>query len=323
MMEAMINAPVGDDVWGEDPTVIALEHTLAARFGKEAGLFCPSGTMCNQIALKTHTQPGHEIICDEYAHIYQYEAGAYAVLSGLSVRLLHGDRGRIEADQIKDYINPNDEHKAPTTLVCIENTANKAGGSVYRLDKVEAIRALCLEHGMGLHLDGARIFNALEVTGDAPEAWGCTVDSISICLSKGLGCPVGSVLLGSRTFIQQARRWRKIFGGGMRQVGFLAAAGLYALEHNIVRIKQDHERAQRLAAVVQSRPWCAELLPVETNIVIFRLAKDRSVPEFLSALETGGLLAIDMGGDLVRLVTHLDLSEQDMDMAEAILHRIP
>ncbi len=323
MLQAMIKAPLGDDVWGEDPSVIALEHEMATLFGMEAGLFCPSGTMGNQIALKTHTQPGQSLICDEFSHIYQYESGAYALLSGLSLNLLKGDRGRLNADQIGEAINPDDIHKAPTRLVVLENTCNKGGGSVYRLDEARNISALCKSRGLALHMDGARMFNALVSSGASAKDWGAVCDSISISLSKGLGCPVGSVLIGSSAFIRQARRWRKIFGGGMRQAGIIAAAGLYALEHHIERLEDDHRRASQLGDCIRNKAWCREIYEVETNIVLFTLNPSHQANAFCAALSSGGVQALDLGPDLVRLVTHLDVDDGGIDMALNVLNRIP
>jgi len=231
MREAMYAAPLGDDVFGEDPTVNALEEKIAALFGKEAALFCPSGTMTNQIAIRLHTGPQKEVICHQHSHIYLYEGGGIMANSMASVKLLTGDLGKITASQVAESINPDDVHAPETTLVSIENTMNKGGGSIYTLDEVRPIQALCQERGLKLHLDGARLFNALVETGDAPAEWGNLFDTISICLSKGLGCPIGSVLLGSKVGINRARKVRKVFGGGMRQAGFLAAAGIYALDH--------------------------------------------------------------------------------------------
>jgi threonine aldolase len=323
MLEAMMTAPLGDDVWGEDPTTIALEHTLASHFGMEAGLFCPSGTQCNQIAIKTHTRPGEELLCEVLSHVYQYEAGAYAMLSGLSVKTIQGVRGKLSADQVQAAINPRDIHKAQNTLLCLENTCNKGGGTVYRLDEVLPIREVCRQQGLALHLDGARIFNALVASSEDPKAWGSAVDSMSVCLSKGLGCPVGSVLLGSASFIAQARRWRKVFGGGMRQTGILAAAGLYALEHQVAALADDHRRAARLGACVASRPWCEKLYPVETNIVLFQLHSNYPGEQFLRALEAGGVKAIDMAPGLIRLVTHRDIDDRALELALGVLERIP
>ena len=243
MLAFMQAAPVGDDVFGEDPSINSLEKITAAMFGKEAGLFCPSGTMTNQIAIKTHTQAGDEVICDELSHIYQYEGGGIAFNSGCSVKLLQGDRGRLTPAQILAGINAEDVHKPPTSLVSLENTVNRGGGSCYDFSTFEEIKKIADQHKLGLHLDGARIFNAIVHKGEAPLDYGRVFDSISICLSKGLGAPVGSVLVGSNPFIKKARRWRKVFGGGMRQAGFLAAAGIYALDHHIYRLAEDHTKA--------------------------------------------------------------------------------
>ncbi len=323
MKAAMFDAPLGDDVWGEDPTVSALEHTVAARFGREAALFCPSGTMTNQLAVVVHTRPGEDLILARDSHVYQYEAGGYAFHAGLAVSPLDGDRGRLTAEAVAAAVHPDDPHKPPSRLVVIENTANRGGGAVYDLDEALRIRAVCREHGLALHLDGARLFNALVATGQDERSWGATVDSISLCLSKGLGCPVGSVLIGDRAFIDAARRMRKRFGGGMRQAGLLAAAGLYALEHHVERLAEDHRRARRLGEALAARPWCAELLPVETNIAIARVTPDRPVAAMLAALESGGVLAAGMGGDLLRLVTHLDVDDDAVDYAAELIGRIP
>ncbi|MGB4725745.1 MAG: GntG family PLP-dependent aldolase, partial [Sediminibacterium sp.] len=239
----MSSAPVGDDVFGEDPTVNALEKMAATMFGMEAALFCPSGTMTNQLAIKCHTNAGDEVICDELSHIYQYEGGGIAFNSSASVRLLKGDRGRITASMVAASINPDDIHKPPSTLVSLENTVNRAGGSIYQLSDIKPIREVCSTKSLALHLDGARLFNALVATGDTALGYGETFDSISICLSKGLGAPIGSLLLGNGSFIKKAKRFRKVFGGGMRQAGFIAAAGIYALENNIERLAQDHTHA--------------------------------------------------------------------------------
>jgi threonine aldolase len=247
MLEAMNQAKVGDDVYGEDPSVNELEARSAEMFGMEAAVFCPSGTMTNQIAIKCHTQPGDEVICDGSSHIYQYEGGGIALNSGASVRLLSGDRGRITATQVAEAINPDDVHKANSSLVSLENTSNRGGGSCYELEEISRIREVCDRHGLILHLDGARLFNALVARNQSPKDYGKLFHTISICLSKSLGCPVGSLLLGSTPVIKKARRFRKVFGGGMRQAGYLAAAGLYALENNIERLEQDHQKARQIA----------------------------------------------------------------------------
>ena len=275
MLEAMIAAEVGDDVFKEDPSVNKLEKEVAALFGMEASLFFPSGTMTNQTAIKIHTQPGDQLICDHYAHVYNYEGGGVSFNSGVSCRLIPGNRGRITADQIKKVINPPDFYHSPkTTLVCLENTTNKGGGAVYDFDEIIAIKELCDQHNLALHLDGARLWNALEVTKETPADFGRVFDTISVCLSKGLGCPVGSLLLGSKQHIKQAIRYRKILGGGMRQVGYLAAAGIYAINHQLKDLKEDHRKAKELGDVLQMRDFVKNIEPVATNILIFSLIED-------------------------------------------------
>jgi threonine aldolase len=312
MREAMYAAPLGDDVFGEDPTVNALEEKIATLFGKEAALFCPSGTMTNQIAIRLHTGPQKEVICHQYSHIYLYEGGGIMANSMASVKLLTGDLGKITASQVAESINPDDVHAPETTLVSLENTMNKGGGSIYTLDEVRPIQALCQEKGLNLHLDGARLFNALVETGDAPAAWGNLFDTISICLSKGLGCPIGSVLLGSKVDIKRARKVRKVFGGGMRQAGFLAAAGIYALDHQVKRLKEDHRRARSLGEFLVKAPHVVEVLPVATNIVIARL-EGISPEAYLQALSSKGIKGVKFGKDLVRFVTHLDFVDDHLE----------
>lgn len=309
MKAAMDAAPVGDDVFGEDPSVNALEAKAAAMFGMEAGVFCPSGTMTNQIAIKVHTRPGDEVICDWTAHIYQYEGGGISANAGASVKLLSGNRGLVNAQMVKEGINPDDVHKPRTALVSLENTSNRGGGSCYNLDEITAIRAVCDEHGLPLHLDGARLFNALVAKGQSPQEIGGLFHSISVCLSKGLGSPVGSVLLGSTDFIRRARRVRKLFGGGMRQAGSLAAAGSYALDHHIERLQDDHRHAALLAEVLGKMPWVKAILPVETNILIFEVAEPYTGPSLVALLKEKGILAYAIAPNQVRLVTHLDVSE--------------
>ena len=312
MREAMYAAPLGDDVFGEDPTVNALEEKIATLFGKEAALFCPSGTMTNQIAIRLHTGPQKEVICHQHSHIYLYEGGGIMANSMASVKLLPGDLGKINASQVAESINPDDVHAPETTLVSLENTMNKGGGSIYTLDEVRPIQALCQEKGLKLHLDGARLFNALVETGDAPAAWGNLFDTISICLSKGLGCPIGSVLLGSKVDIKRARKVRKVFGGGMRQAGFLAAAGIYALDHQVKRLKEDHQRARTLGEFLVKAPHVVEVLPVATNIVIARL-EGISPEAYLQALNSKGIKGVKFGKDLVRFVTHLDFGDDHLE----------
>ncbi|MDX2246898.1 MAG: GntG family PLP-dependent aldolase [Bacteroidia bacterium] len=323
MKEAMFQAVVGDDVFGEDPTVNALQEKAAAMFGMEAALFCPSGTMCNQIAIRISTQPQDEIICDQDSHIYLYEGGGVAAHSSASLRLLSGDRMRLNPQQIEENINAENIHFPTTSLVSLENTCNKGGGSYYTLGEVAAISEVCRRHGLRLHLDGARIFNALVATGDKAEDYGRYVNTLSVCLSKGLGAPVGSLLLGSKADIKKALRVRKMFGGGMRQAGYLAAAGIYALDHNITRLSDDHRRAKTLGAALSKQPWVAELLPVETNIVVFR-PDATQIPRdtVVSNLKAAGILVSSFGRDWVRMVTHLDVDDEDIKQAIAVLARL-
>lgn len=310
MLEAMFTAQVGDDVFGEDPSINQLELISANMFGMESALFCPSGTMTNQIAIKCHVQPGDEVICEESSHVYQYEGGGIAFNSGASVRLLQGDRGRITSNQVLNAINPDDIHKAKTSLVCLENTSNRGGGSCYDFNDIENISKLCKEKNLGFHLDGARLFNALVAKKESPEQYGKAFDSISICLSKSLGCPVGSLLLGKNDFIRKARRVRKVFGGGMRQGGFIAAAGIYALENNINRLETDHLHASEIASFIEKCAFTKLLLPVETNIIIFELQEKNSAAAFVEKLKNHQILAYAITPERVRLVIHLDINSE-------------
>ncbi|WP_373523628.1 low specificity L-threonine aldolase [Aquiflexum sp.] len=312
MLEAMWAAEVGDDVFGEDPTVNALEQKLARIFGMEAGLFCPSGTMTNQIAIRLHTRPQTEVICHKYSHIYLYEGGGIMSNSHASVKLLDGDYGKISAQDIAENISPDDVHACETTLVSLENTMNKGGGSIYTLEEVRPIREQCNHHGLKLHLDGARIFNALVETGDHPKDWGSLFDTISVCLSKGLSCPVGSVLLGTKADIKQARKVRKAFGGGMRQAGFLAAAGIYALDNHVERLKEDHARAKELGKMLENHPLVSAVFPVATNIVIARL-NGISPEEMLHKLAAKEIKGVRFGKDQIRFVTHLDFGDKGLE----------
>jgi threonine aldolase len=278
----------------------------------EAGLFCPSGTMTNQIAIRLHTGPQKEVICHQYSHIYLYEGGGIMANSMASVKLLTGDLGKITVSQVAESINPDDVHAPETTLVSIENTMNKGGGSIYTLDEIKPIHALCKEKGLKLHLDGARLFNALVETRESPADWGAHFDTISICLSKGLGCPIGSVLLGTKSDIKRAKKVRKVFGGGMRQAGFLAAAGIYALDHQVGRLKEDHHRARVLGQFLVQAPHVAEVLPVATNIVIARL-EGISPEAYLQQLAAQGIKGVKFGKDLVRFVTHLDFGDTHLE----------
>ncbi len=319
MLDAMSNASVGDDVFGEDPTINQLEAMAAELFNMEAAVFCPSGTMTNQIAIKCHTQPGEEIICDKMSHVYIYEGGGIAFNSGCQVKTLEGDRGRVKAEQVLEAINPNDIHKAPTSLVSLENTANRGGGSCYDFTDLEDIKEICLQNKLKLHLDGARLWNALVAKGETPRQYGELFDSISICLSKGLGAPVGSLLLGNKNFIQKARRIRKVFGGGMRQAGYLAAAGIYALENNINRLADDHHHAKQIAAALIKKDFVGKIMPVETNILIFELKDQFTAKSFETELAKFGILTIAISPTQVRMVTHLDVTE---DMTQHLVEVI-
>lgn len=310
MRRAMMDAKVGDDVFGEDPSVNALQEKIAGMFGMEAAIFCPSGTMTNQIAIKVHTQPGDEVICADNAHVYVYEGGGMARNSGSQARVLHGDRGRITAQQVLQAINPDDVHKPHTSLVCLENTANRGGGSCYDFEEIKRIKEVCNEHQLKLHLDGARLFNALIAKKETPEQYGTIFDSISICLSKGLGCPVGSVLLGTKDFIAKAKRVRKVFGGGMRQAGFLAAAGIYALDHHIKRLAEDHIHAKQIAEALKQKDFIGEILPVETNILIFEVRGKYTAASLAQKLRENNMLVIPISANQIRMVTHLDISRE-------------
>jgi threonine aldolase len=312
MLAFMQSAPVGDDVFGEDPSIISLERITAAKFGMEAGLFCPSGTMTNQLAIKTHTQAGDEVICDELSHIYQYEGGGIAFNSGCSVKLLHGDRGRITAEQVLAGINAQDVHKPITSLVSLENTSNRGGGACYDFNEFKNIKNITEQHGLALHLDGARLFNAIVYKQEAAIDYGKIFDSISICLSKGLGAPVGSVLIGSHSFITKARRWRKVFGGGMRQAGYLAAAGIYAMDHHVDRLADDHKNAKTLSEVLLTKDFITSILAVETNIVIATIGGKYTAAQLIATLKEKGVLAIAMTPTQVRFVFHLDITESDL-----------
>ena len=313
MQEAMWSAPVGDDVMGDDPTVNALQEKAAALFGMESALFCPSGTMTNQLAIRVHTQPGSDVICDKNSHIYLYEGGGIMLNSFSSVKLLDGDRGRINAGQVRDAISPEgDIHATISRMVSLENTMNKGGGSYYDFNEIERIQKVCVKNGLAFHLDGARLFNALVETGETPKQYGDVFDTISICLSKGLGCPVGSLLLGTREVITKAKRFRKVMGGGWRQAGFLAAAGIYALDHQVDRLKEDHMRARVIGEIFEHKPEVEEIYPVDTNIVIIRISSDISAPDYVNQLSESGIKAVTFGKDLVRFVTHHDFTDDHL-----------
>lgn len=310
MLEMMFHAEVGDDVFNEDPTVNKLQAMMAEKFGMEAGLFCASGTMSNQIAIKCHTQPGDEVICDKLSHVYIYEGGGIAFNSGCQVKPLDGNLGRITAEQVAEAINPNDVHKAKTQLVSLENTANRGGGSCYEMSDIQQIKQVCLENNLKLHLDGARLFNAIVAKDEDPKEYGHIFDSISICLSKGLGTPVGTVLIGSKEFIDKARRVRKVFGGGMRQAGYLAAAGVYALENNIDRLALDHLHAQQLVAALKEKEFTGSMLPVETNIIIFEVNGKYSAKALAEKFKENDILVMAISPTQIRMVLHLDVTEE-------------
>jgi threonine aldolase len=308
MLQAMTNAATGDDVFGEDPSVNKLEAMMADYFGKEAALYCPSGTMSNQIAIKVHTQPGDEVICSTLAHVYIYEGGGIAFNAGAQVRTIEGERGLITAAQVAAAINPDDVHKATTSLVCLENTANRGGGCCYDLEEIARIKTVCRDNNLKLHLDGARLFNALVAGGENPKIYGELFDSISVCLNKGMGCPMGSVLLGSAAYIKAARRIRKKLGGGLRQAGFMAATGIYAMEHHIARLAEDHFHAKQIAKALLDKSFVGHMLPVETNILIFEVIGEWTPKLFADYLKQYNILVMPISDTQVRIVTHLDVT---------------
>ncbi|RPE09098.1 aminotransferase class I/II-fold pyridoxal phosphate-dependent enzyme [Chitinophaga lutea] len=319
MLEAMLQAETGDDVFGEDPSVNKLEAIMSALFGMEAALYCPSGTMSNQIAIKVHTQPGDEVICSSLAHVYIYEGGGIAFNAGAQVRPLEGDRGMITAAAVEAAINPDDVHKARTSLVCLENTANRGGGCCYDFEEILKIREVCNSHQLKLHLDGARLFNALLATEQTARQFGEVFDSISVCLNKGLGCPMGSILLGSKAFIREARRVRKKLGGGLRQAGYMAATGLYALEHHVDRLAEDHAHAKRIAHVLLEREFTGHMLPVETNILIFEVLAPWSPVTFRDYLAKEGIAVMAISPTQVRMVTHLGITPAMVDKTVEVI----
>lgn len=322
MLEAMFTAAVGDDVFGEDPSINKLEGMSAEMFGMEAAVFCPSGTMTNQIAIKVHTQPGDEIICEKLSHVYIYEGGGIAFNSGCQVKTIDGEQGRITAGQVLAAINPSDIHKARTSLVSLENTANRGGGSCYKFADIELIKEVCLQNNLKLHLDGARLWNALIAKKETPKQYGEVFDSISICLSKGLGTPVGSLLLGQKEYIKKARRVRKVFGGGMRQAGYLAAAGIYALENNIERLETDHQHAKQITAALIKKEFTGAIMPVETNIVIFEVVAPYTPKSFAAELAKFSILSMPISANQVRMVTHLDITEAMVKNLVAVIEAL-
>ena len=309
MLEAMMQAQVGDDVFREDPTVNQLEQRIANMFGKEDALFFPSGTMANQTALKLHTNPGDQVICDKYAHIYNYESGGASFNSGVSCKLLDENNGMFKAKDVLEAINPDAYYYSKTSLVEIENTANRRGGTCWDIDEIKKIRTVCDENKLGFHLDGARIWNALIAKKESAKQYGDLFDTISVCLSKGLGCPIGSVLVGDSKIMHNAIRIRKIFGGNMRQAGYLAAAGLYALDNNMERLKEDHQKAKEIGDEVTKLSIIKKVEPIETNIVIFELNSDINEKDFVEKLANKNIHVISMGGGKLRMVTHLDYTD--------------
>jgi threonine aldolase len=311
MMQAIITAEVGDDVYKEDPTANRLEQKLADMFGMDTALFFPTGSMANQAAIKMHTQPGEQLIADKWAHVYNYEGGGVSFNSGVSCKLLDGNRGMITAAQVEENINPPDFYHSPlTSLVCLENTTNKGGGACYDFSEIEKIRKICNKHGLGLHLDGARIWNALVAKKEDPRNYGKIFDTISVCLSKGLGTPMGSVLIGKKEIMQKAMRVRKVLGGGMRQIGFMAAAGIYALDNHVQRLAEDHKKASEIAEILSKQPFVKKVEPTETNIVIFYLSKGISEEKFMQDLLQKNIKISGMGQGKLRIVTHLDYTDE-------------
>ncbi len=322
MREAMMQAKIGDDVFGEDPSVNELERMSASLFGMESAIFCPSGTMTNQIAIKCHTQPGDEVICDVLSHVYIYEGGGIAANAHSSVKLLQGERGKINAEMVINAINPDDIHKPQSRLVSLENTTNRGGGSCYNFTDIQSIREVCSTYGLGLHLDGARLFNALIAKKENPKQYGEVFDSISICLSKGLGAPVGSLLLGKTDFIKKAKRVRKLFGGGMRQAGFLAAAGIYALNHHIDRLEEDHQHTKLIESALMKKDFVGGILAVETNILIFEVKGKYTAPILSAILKERGILAISISPTQIRFVLHLDVTPDQVQQTIDIIEKL-
>jgi len=313
MLDAMMSAKVGDDVFGEDPTVNMLQERLETMFGMDKAVFFPSGSMANQTAIKLHTNPGEQVICDKYSHIYNYESGGASFNSGVSCHLVDGDRGMFTANQVVKAINPDAFYYSKTSLVEVENTTNKGGGACWDFQELKKIRKVCDDHKLGYHLDGARIWNALVVKKESTKDYGQLFDTISVCLSKGLGCPIGSVLIGDETIMENAIRVRKIFGGNLRQVGYLAAAGLYALDNNIERLKEDHLKAKEIGGVLSSLAFIKKVEPIETNIVIFELDATINETVFVKQLSDKNIFIIGMGGGKLRIVTHLDYTNEKHD----------
>ncbi|WP_299189120.1 low specificity L-threonine aldolase [uncultured Aquimarina sp.] len=309
MLNEMMKAEVGDDVYKEDPTVNALEERIATMFGMDNALFFPTGSMANQAAIKMHTQPGEQLIADKYAHVYNYEGGGVSFNSGVSCKLIDGHRGMITANQVLESINPPDFYHSPlTSLVCLENTTNKGGGACYNFEEIKKIKKICDDHNLGYHLDGARLWNALVAKRENPKEYGQLFDTISVCLSKGLGAPMGSVLIGNEEIMQKAIRIRKVLGGGMRQIGYMAAAGLYAINNHIDRLQEDHKKAQEIGKVLEKLPFVTNVEPIDTNIIIFTI--DGNEEDFITKMESKNIHFYGMGQGKLRFVTHLDYTQK-------------
>ena len=322
MLDAMMSAQVGDDVFGEDPTVNELEVKLARMFGKQNAVFFPSGSMANQTAIKLHTNPSEQVICDKYAHIYNYETGGVSANSGASCRLIDGIRGMFSAEQVLESINPSDYYYSQTSLVAVENTTNKGGGACWDFDEILKIRKVCYDNNLGYHLDGARIWNALVAKNETALQYGKVFDTISVCLSKGLGCPIGSILIGNEAIMKHAIRVRKVFGGNMRQVGYLAAAGLFALDNNIERLAEDHKKAKEIGEVLSQLSMIKTVEAIETNIIIFELNVDVDEKTFVKNLADNNIKIIGMGGGKLRMVTHLDYTDEMHEKVLNILSKL-
>lgn len=314
MLEAMMNAQVGDDVFKSDPTVNLLQEKAAQLFGMEDALFFPSGTMANQAAIKLHTQPGDKLFCDKWAHVYNYEGGGAAFNSGVSCKLIDGERGMFTAEQLQvAAAGRSDIHVPYSRLVCIENTTNKGGGACWDFEELKKIKQVCVDNDLEYHLDGARLFNALIAKNETAKQYGDLFDTISICLSKGLGAPIGSILLGTKEHITKALRIRKLFGGAMRQAGFLAAAGIYALDNHIERLADDHSRAKKIESLLKTLPYIKKVEPVETNILIFYVNDDLDADDFIAKMADKNILLTPMGDGKIRIVTHLDFTDEMLD----------
>lgn len=322
MMEAMFSAPVGDDVFQEDPTVNELEAFAAEMFGMESALYCSSGTQTNQIAINVHVQPGGEVITNVDSHVYKYEGGGIAKNSGASVRLIHGNRGRLTLEDVEQWINPDDVHYPITQLVSLEDTSNRGGGAIYDFEEIKRISQFCRDRHLPLHLDGARLMNAMVENGIDLKEYASQFDSISLCLSKGLGAPVGSVLIGTEDFIKKSRRVRKVFGGGMRQAGIIAAGGLYALKNNIERLKDDHLHARQLETALNAQGWVDHVVPVDTNIVVAVLSNANDRDKIIQKMESKGVRTMPFGPGMIRFVTHLDISSNDIDKTIEVIESV-